>query len=310
MGRAALLGCVAVGLAAAPAQAQPRVKAAGEVTAIAFSADGQWLAVGHAAGVTLWSMKKRGEPVDLPPLGKPTQFVGFAGEQLAAADADVLVAWDLAAARETFRLDLGQRRAAAAGGLRLLADPHGPHLAVVALAASGEGTVEVFDLAAGRVVTAISRVRADHQAAWSADGGWLLLDGAAWAWDDLRSWKPKNPGLATVGAGGKLLAYVDPAACADGITLVEPAARKVLRTIDPGDGGCPADMWLVDGGRALVWIGGPPGKRSDLWRWEAERDRVHSIHRDVAHHPAAALSADERFIALPDGAGVKFVSTR
>ncbi len=316
MVRAGVLACVgAVVLAGAPASAQPRVAVDGAITAVAFSGDGEWLAVGHApaggaGAVTIFAMKKRGEPVAMPALGKPTAFVGFAGTQLAAADADTLVAWDLGAAKETFRLDLRKRRAAAPGGLRMLADPRGPRVAIVSLGAGGEGTVEVFDLAGSRVITSISRVRAGSQAAWSADGGWLLLDGAAWAWDDLRSWKPKSPGLAAVGAGGKLLAYVDPAACADGVTLVDPASRKVLRTVSPGTGNCPAALWLIDGGRALVWINGAPGAQPAMYRWDADRDKVRTVHRSVVWHPAAVLSPDEKLVAIPAGSKVEFETTR
>jgi hypothetical protein len=69
-------------------------------------------------------------------------------------------------------------------------------------------------------------------------------------------------------------------------------------------------MWLVDGGKALLWIGGPAGKPPGLWRWDADRDRVRAIKREVPQHPAAVLSPDEKLLAVPEGTGVKFVSTR
>jgi hypothetical protein len=314
MVRAGVLACVGAALLGAPAWAQPRVSVDGAVTALAFSSDGEWLAVGHApaggaGAVTLYAMKKRGEPVPMPGLGKPTTFVGFAGDQLAASDGHTLVVWNFAFAKENFRLDLSKRRAAAAGGLRVLADPRGPRVAVVAVGAGGEGTVEVFDIGANRVITAISKVRAGAQAAWSADGGWLLLDGAAWAWDDLRSWKPKNPGVAAAGAGGKLLAYVDPGACADGVTLIDPAGRKVLRTVTPDKDKCPLSLWLIDGGRALLWVGGAAGATA-MYRWDADRDKVRTVHRDVAHHPMSVLSPDEKLLAIPAGSKVVFETTR
>jgi len=314
--RAGVVACVGACLAAAPAIAQPRVKVDGDVTALSFSADGAWLAVGHAPGgsagaVTVWSMTSRHQPpIALPRLGKPTRFVGFVGGAwVAGADDDALVVWELPEGSEVYRLDLAKRRDKAPGGVRLLADPRGPRIAVIGLDAGGDGTAEVLQVPGGARLTSISKIRVEHQAAWSADGGLLLLDGAAWSWDDLRSWRPARPGLAAVDAGGKLLASVDPSVC-DGISLMDLAGRRVLRTVSPAAGGCPAALWVLDGGRSLLWIGGLPGKGQDLWRWDADRDRVRALRRGVAHHPAATLSPDEKLLAMPDGSGVRFYSTR
>ncbi len=309
--RAAVLAFVGAALSAAPAAAQPRVKVGGDVSALAFSADGQWLAVGDGQGaVTVYSMKSRREKHEMPKLVGPVRFVGWTGPaDLAAADDRALVVWNFAFVKEGFRLDLANR--GGAGDVRVLANPQRALVAIVA-PAGGEGTVEVIDVgASGRpVVTSISKVSARHQAAWSADGAWMLLDGAAWGWSDLRSWRPPHPGLAAIGAGGKMLAYVDPARCADGISLVDLGSRKVMRTILPGESGCPAALWVIDGGRALLWMGSAGGKPTGLWRWDAERDRVRAVRRSVPHHPAVALSPDERLLAVPDGGSVRFVSTR
>jgi len=186
----ALLVCAGSVIGVPPGLAQPQVRVDGEVTALSFDAGGKWIAVGFSRAdgsgrVRLYSMKRRGgDHVDLPKMSKPISNVAFVGEDKYLAIADEgseVVVWSWPEISEVFRANLGKKQGQPGSRFHMLGNPRGPHIAWIEVAPAGaKGKAEVVELPRGAVITSFDKVSIERQAAWSRDGGYLLLNGSVW----------------------------------------------------------------------------------------------------------------------------------
>ncbi|HUH05796.1 MAG TPA: hypothetical protein VML75_27585 [Kofleriaceae bacterium] len=312
-------------MVARDASAQPRVRAKGPITALSYSPDGGWLAVGTApegggGAVELYVATSRSRPsATMPGLSKPVTFVGFThgGKYLAAADeAGTLVVWSVPDGAQVMRVELPKKKGTD-NEYRFMAHPHAPYVAWLVRARGGvEGVVEVVRVPDGKVVTSANRMRVGEQAAWSLHGGHLLIDGVAFDWDHLATYKPKRGGVSETSSDGQRVVSTNPNQCDDFLTVAELASKKVLRSIALEEGGCPRHLWFADQDRALVWIGqrkpSVDGKDPiyDVYLWDERRDKQRALKKDLGRPIAAALSHDRKSLAVTDGRDVVYVSVR
>jgi eukaryotic-like serine/threonine-protein kinase len=131
------------------------------VSALAFSADGQWLAVRQAEGmVALWKAAARRPVLELPADGQGYKALAFSprGNLLArggrdAHGAPLVSVWDASVQKEI-------RSLALSAGLRSVAfSPDGELIATL----SDDGSVRVYEIASQRVVTEFPTANLDRQ---------------------------------------------------------------------------------------------------------------------------------------------------
>lgn len=318
-------------LTASQAGAQPRVRATGPITSLSYSPDGGWLAVGSApegggGAVELYVATSRSRPsTPMARLDEPIAFVGFAnaGAMLVAADeGGTVVVWSVPDGRELMRVVLPKKKGIHKGtkpgtdnDYRVMAHPHAPYVAWLVRAKGGvEGFVEVARIPDGKVVTSVNRLRIGEQASWSLHGGHLLIDGVAFDWDGLASYKPKLGGVSATSSDGLRVVSSSPSQCDDFLTVAELASKKILRSIEIEEGGCPRHLWFSDDDRALVWIGATKhdGKEPvhNVYLWDERRNKQRVLKKDLGRPIAVALSHDRKSLAVTDGRDVVYVSVR
>ncbi len=305
--------------APAVAVAQPRVRDIANHRALAFSADGDHMALGYDADgvghVAVYSTKSRyREPVQMPALEAPLAFAGFAagGRMVVGADIHgVLVVWTTDG-HELFRTDVRKSKGADTQ-VTFAANPAAPYVAWVARSkGSPDGTLEVARVPGGQVVTSATKVTATNLG-WTMQGAHLMLGGAAMNWDTLKSWRPKVPGVAETSSDGTRVVSTSPDACDGFLTIAELSNGKVLRSVPLADAACPRWVWFSHGDRGLVWIsstGKLDARQFMVQAWDEHRDRQKVVKKLDSEPVAAAITPDRKMMAVTDGKDVTYIWLR
>ena len=284
-----------------PARAQqppPRIEidstASNSVTAVAFSADGRFLASANANGtVKLWNLATGRRNRTLRGHGKAVNAVAFSADGNAVAgggDDKTVRVWDTATGRELRSLTHASRvRSVAYGGGNLIA------------AGSADGAIKVWDTASGQELRSLAGHGGEVFGLAFAGDGKTLASGSA---DSLRLWdaaaganprtfkspdasftsvalSPDGKWIAGAMRGG-LVRIFDAAASRPARTLAGHAAEAVSLAFGAGGtlavGGADGavKLWRVAAAAGQPAVSQPPGA-SELRSFAADAAAVRSL---------------------------------
>jgi dipeptidyl aminopeptidase/acylaminoacyl peptidase len=151
----------------------------GNVTALAFSPDGEWLATSSENGATqVWDWRNRVSLVEFPATAERLQFSPDAS-LLAAGEADKISMWNIANGSLAYNLTTGPGATTDVFAF----SPDGSYL----INGGSTPSIAVWDTTNGRLVNALPDIGGDRTSAvFSEDGSLLatsLLGGTASLWD-------------------------------------------------------------------------------------------------------------------------------
>jgi len=193
-----------------------------DVPSVTFSPDGEWIAAGSSAGVTVLSAAD--------PLGPPHIFIPGAANvvrfspdnaRVAANSGSVVRVWDAETGRDLFTLS-----GHSGWTMDIAFSPDGNYLA----SASMDGTIKVWSMQPGQEIAAMAG--SGIRVAYSPDGAWLAQEAAGGA---VQLWNPQTGDKGTLlgATGAAILGF---AFSPDGTRLAAGGVDKLVHVWDTTTG--------------------------------------------------------------------------